>query len=184
MFAATGTTGINSNGLTIMKASYGLQNTFTDVTKEVQQLFQNNELNFIVSSQSLGILDPAPGVTKTLQIQHAINGGHPQLMTKNDGEQVLISVPKVVTPGEKSQIPTFFGSVWYGISAAIIVIIAMSFYSATIKYWGPDPNKSAGMVGSLLFVIALATYGHLIWAAIPIVIFFGILYGMPEVVPS
>jgi hypothetical protein len=180
-FTGSGGTGINPNGLTIMKASYGLQNTFVDVTKEVQQLFQNGELNFTVSAQSLGILDPAPGVTKTLQIQHAINGGHPQLMTKNDGEQVLISVPTVKTPDEKTSIPTFFGSIWYGVAAAIITIIAMSFYASTVKYWGPDPSSTAGTVGSILFFLAIVTYGHLFWFAVPIIIGIGIYYGMPTV---
>jgi hypothetical protein len=172
MSFTTGTTGVNKNGLTVMKASYGLQNTFTDVTKEVQQLVQNGELNFVVSAQSLGILDPAPGVLKTLQIQHAINGGHPQLITKNDGEQVLLSVPKV-PEDSKNQTPTFFGSIGYGVAAAIVVIIAMSFYKSTSSYWGTT-------VGSIFFLLAIWSTGHLIWAAIPILIWIGIIYGMPQ----
>jgi hypothetical protein len=106
MLSFKGTTG-TANGLTITKAMYGLQNTFTDVTTQVQNLYQNNELNFVVSAQELGILDPAPGVKKTLQIQYSINGGKVNLMSKDDSEQVLLTVPKVSAPDEKKMYQLF-----------------------------------------------------------------------------
>lgn len=85
----------NPKGLEVVQASYGTGSTFTDVTTEVQTLVKNGDLNFTVSAQSLGILDPAPGVTKTFQAKVIINGGLPTILTKNDGEQFTISAPTV-----------------------------------------------------------------------------------------
>ncbi len=68
---STGTEKINEDGLTIVKATYGVETQFVDVTTEVQGLVQNGEIDFVVSPQSLGIPDPNPGSDKQiLQIQH------------------------------------------------------------------------------------------------------------------
>jgi len=83
------------DGLKIIKASYGVETQFVDVTKEIQGLNNNGELNFIVSAQSLGILDPNPGSPKILQIQYKVNNGHTNLEKFNDGEQVKLSIPTI-----------------------------------------------------------------------------------------
>lgn len=78
-------------GFKILKATYGIQGNFTDVTKEVQAMINDDSLDFTVSAQSLGILDPAPGVKKTFQAKVVINDGKPTIMSKEDGEQFTIN---------------------------------------------------------------------------------------------
>ena len=76
-------------GLKILKASYGTGTTNTDVTDEVSKMVTSDgSLSFTVGAQSLGILDPAPGVKKTLQISFSINGGKPTLLQHDDGDEV------------------------------------------------------------------------------------------------
>ena len=86
------------SGIEIIKASYGVTPNFTDVTDETKGLLKDGELNFTVSAQELGILDPAPGVTKTYQVQFKTNGGRPQTLVFDDGKVVLLSAPPVDEP--------------------------------------------------------------------------------------
>jgi hypothetical protein len=178
MLSFNGSTGtVKSNGLTITKAMYGIQNTFTDVTTEVQNLYQNNELNFTVSAQELGILDPAPGVKKTLQIQYSINGGKVNLMSKEDSEQVILTVPSVPVPDEKKNVPSVLGSLWYGIAACIIMLISMSAYAYTANHTGQDQTSTIISLAPLVFLLTFVTYGHLMWLIFPVVILTGAYYG-------
>ncbi len=88
------------DGLKILKASYGIQGNFTDVTKEAQAMVDDGSINFVVSPQNLGILDPAPGVKKTFQAQVVINKGTPTVMSKDDGEVFVINATP--DPSKKS----------------------------------------------------------------------------------
>jgi len=82
-------------GLEITKATYGIDQHREDVTKEVQKMIKNDKLDFTVSSNAFGVLDPAPGVKKTLQALVSINGGSPSEIQKDDGEQFVINAPTV-----------------------------------------------------------------------------------------
>ncbi|HXY51673.1 MAG TPA: hypothetical protein VEI01_19660 [Terriglobales bacterium] len=55
---------------TILSASYGFGNSRVDVTNKVQSLVQpNGRLYFRITTEALGVRDPAPGRTKELRIQ-------------------------------------------------------------------------------------------------------------------
>ena len=144
----------NERGLTIIKSSYGIQGNFTDVTQEVQGLVQNGELNFLVSSQQLGILDPAPGVQKELQIQYMINKGKKNLLTVQDNEQVLLSAPNV--PTDKKPESLTYG-IWKALTFALSVFI-IGVLAIDSKFVG-DKLFDSTILGYLFLALTLGTFG-------------------------
>lgn len=58
----------HAQGGMIVNATYGAGNRQVSVTSRVQSMVQNGWLNFQVSPQTLGVSEPAPGVTKVLGI--------------------------------------------------------------------------------------------------------------------
>ena len=82
-------------GFEIIKATYGVEQHREDVTKEIKKMIKNDKLDFTVSPNAFGILDPAPGVKKTLQALVSINGGSSTEIQKDDGEQFVINAPTV-----------------------------------------------------------------------------------------
>lgn len=140
-----------STGLNILKASYGVSGNFTDVTKEVSSMVNDGTLNFQVSAQSLGILDPAPGVKKTLQVQASINKGTPTLFTKEDGEQLVINAPSPKkSTGPVTASMSFVGYLVYALMMFVVfVYVLFTMYSGYhIGYaWG---GRFIGFILALL----------------------------------
>ena len=143
-------------GLEVLKASYGVQGTFTDVTEETKKLIKDGTLSFTVSPQTLGILDPAPGVKKTYQVNVSINGAAPTQFTKDDGEQLVINAPTVAkdekkdTPGDQ-----VLNVVFYTLASVAGAYFAWSFYSfgtKGLKFW------IVGVLGALVIVSSTITF--------------------------
>jgi hypothetical protein len=148
---------MSGSGLTILKASYGTTGNFTDVSKEVQSMVQDGTIDFTVSAQNLGILDPAPGVQKTFQMQYTINGGTATLMQKNDGDQVSISAPPdTSSSGPVSAATSLFGYVHlaFGIFLSIF-LAAMGFYTGRVI----APGALGIALGVLLAVMSMFSMG-------------------------
>ena len=59
--------------LHVNRATYGSGNHTFDVTSRLNSQIQNDQLNLQVNNDSMGG-DPAPGQTKTLTVQYALNG--------------------------------------------------------------------------------------------------------------
>jgi hypothetical protein len=115
-------------GLEIIKASYGAEGIFEDVTKQVKDLVKDGTVTFNVSAQSLGILDPAPGVKKTFQANVSINGAEATLLTKQDGEQFTIKAPTVKSD-EKASDGTNAGFVFMFFFVSLVgSYLAYSFF--------------------------------------------------------
>lgn len=144
----------NERGLTIIKASYGIQGNFTDVTQEVQGLVQDGELNFTVSAQQLGILDPAPGVQKELQIQHTINKGKKNLLTVQDNQQVLLSAPSI--PIDKKSESLTFG-IWKALLFALSIFV-IGVLALDSQFVGKEIFSSP-ILGYLFLAMTLGTFG-------------------------
>jgi hypothetical protein len=166
-----GATGIteNKDGLTIIKATYGVQSALQDVTTEVQSLVNDGELNFTVSAQSLGVLDPAPGVTKTFQMQYKINGGNISLYSKDDGGQVVLSVPTVTSKSSAAEdgkkAPSFTGIVWYFICGLFVAFFTVS------SYWAGNTLLGSPAAGIIFGAISALTYGMFGLIFVPMIIF-------------
>jgi len=118
-----------SNGLEVVQATYGAGTTFTDVTTEVQAMVKDGDLNFTVSPQSLGIIDPAPGVIKTFQAKVILNGGQPTILSKNDSEQFAISAPAVPDKAKPTNHASKLGiAIWYFIVGICATYFGYSSY--------------------------------------------------------
>lgn len=82
-----------ATGIKITKATYGVGSNIVDVKAAVSSNIKDGELNLIVSPDSLGVADPAPGQTKQLTVSYTINGGDTNTKTAYDNEAILISAP-------------------------------------------------------------------------------------------
>jgi hypothetical protein len=179
-------TKVNDEGLSIIKASYGIQGNFVDVTKEVQGLIKDGELDFVVSAQSLGILDPAPGVQKDLQVQYTINGGNKNLDTISDTKQLKLSVPSV--KHNVNHTFSFMKYLWTSIVIFFVGVLAIDSYKAGHYVFGKEVTKTLAdgtvlttkenyVAAVLLSILAIFTFGHFYFlAAIPLVLAIGWWY--------
>jgi len=60
----------------------------------VQNLVQDGGINLTVGAQQIGILDPAPGVSKALRVTYKINGKN-NLATVDDGNVFSLDAPSL-----------------------------------------------------------------------------------------
>ena len=139
-------------GLEVIKASYGVQGAFTDVTAEVTGLVKDGQLNFTVSPATFGILDPAPGVAKTFQANMSLNGAAPTLFTKNDAEQVVVNSPDVKPPKQdNSPMAQFQTTIWYGLMSLIGTYFIFSAYQFGTKGLG---SSVVGIVFAIIVFLS------------------------------
>jgi hypothetical protein len=172
-------------GLTVKQAMYGASpSSWTDVTKQTQALVQDGNLNFTVSPQAFGIIDPAPGVKKTFQSLITINAGKPTNFSKDDGEVFNLSAPadekKPNHPGIFATILFYFlvsltgvyfayssyrlvdegfgwkGSIWGILLATMIFAGFVSFGAADVQYGVLGLLFSTpSLIFSLIFLVFL-----------------------------
>jgi hypothetical protein len=81
------------SGIQISKALYGTGTTTVDVTKSVLTQLKDGVINLVISPDSLGVTDPAPGQQKTLDIAYTINSGKEMQQMLKDNEVLMISAP-------------------------------------------------------------------------------------------
>ena len=163
-----------NTGLEVITASYGVAPNFQDVTEQVKNMVKDGDLNFTVSAQELGILDPAPGVTKTFQAKVTVNGGKPMILSKNDSEVFSVSAPPVDDPAEPVSFSgQVFSALRYGITALIVMFLAKSTYyfgQYAFSVPGALPSSGASIFGMMLMGIVLVTYGMFGLVAVPIIV--------------
>lgn len=82
-----------ATGIKITKAAYGVGSKTVDVKAAVSSNIKEGELNLIVSPDSLGVEDPAPGQTKQLTVSYTINNGDINTKSAYDNEAIIISAP-------------------------------------------------------------------------------------------
>jgi len=78
----------SQNNLHINRATYGSGYRTVEVTSRLNSQIQNGQLNLQVNTNSMGG-DPAPGETKTLTVQYALNG-RPSQVIVNDFETLRL----------------------------------------------------------------------------------------------
>jgi len=82
-----------ATGIKITKATYGSGSKTVDVKAAVSSNIKEGELTLVVSSDSLGVEDPAPGQTKQLTISYTINNGDVNVKSAYDNEAIIIAAP-------------------------------------------------------------------------------------------
>lgn len=158
-------------GLEIVQASYGTQGNFQDVTKEIQAMVKDGNVSFTVSAQSIGILDPAPGIKKTFQAKTITNGGLPVIVSKDDGEVFSVSAPTVKDKPKSKHFTNVYSSVWYALIGLFTMYFAMSAYRL-----GTDGMHSK-MIGWMLLLLAIVSFGYLgVFAIFSIVFFYALFW--------
>lgn len=137
-------------GLEILQARYGDSMHGVRVTEEIKKLVKNGALNFTVSAQTLGVLDPAPGIKKTCQVIVSINGGANTVFTAEDGEQIVINAPTIKKDdGPKSAGSQFTAVIWY-----ILVTFIGTFFTACSYSFGAYGLGSSFL--GILFALVVA----------------------------
>jgi hypothetical protein len=82
-------TGTSYQGsLQILRAQYGADSRFFDVTKRLRQQIQNGQLNLRVTNDTMGG-DPAVNRNKTLTVEHTFNGRTGQVVI-NEGDYLRL----------------------------------------------------------------------------------------------
>ncbi len=79
----------NQSSLQIHRATYGSEYRTVDVTSRLNSQIQDGQLNLQVNSNSMGS-DPAPGQSKTLTVQYAVNGQTNQTVV-TDGDTLRLN---------------------------------------------------------------------------------------------
>jgi hypothetical protein len=82
-----------ATGIKITKATYGAGSKTVDVKAAVSSNIKEGELNLVVTPDSLGVEDPAPGQTKQLIVSYTINNGDTNVKSAYDNEAIIISAP-------------------------------------------------------------------------------------------
>jgi len=140
-------------GLQVLQASYGVFPSNTvDVTKQTQALTKDGNLNFTVSPQAFGIIDPAPGVKKTFQASVSINNGKPTILIKDDGEIFDLTAPTL----DKKQKPNHVGALGTSLFYFLVSVLGVYFSYSAYKL-GVDGLKSQ-ILGVILGTIVLGGF--------------------------
>jgi hypothetical protein len=165
-------------GLKVLQASYGVfpSNTI-DVTKETEALVKDGNLNFTVSPQAFGIIDPAPGVKKTFQTSISINDGKPSILIKDDGEVFDLTAPTI----NKKQKPNHAGALGTSIFYFLVALIGVYFSFSAYKL-GVDGLKSQ-ILGLILGTLVLGGFVSFGAADVGIGVL-GLLFSTPFLVSS
>jgi hypothetical protein len=82
-----------ATGIKITKATYGVGSNTVDVKAAVSSNIKEGELNLVVSPDSLGVEDPAPGQTKQITVSYTINNGDVNTKSAYDNEAIIVNAP-------------------------------------------------------------------------------------------
>lgn len=169
-----------ASGLQIVKAEYGYEGNYTDVTDAVQNHLSNGSINITVSPSTVGIPDPNPSKPKFLKLDVTINGV-PSGYKVPDGQKFDLSAPsadnRTVSPPAQT-IWSIVYSVWKG---AIYAVCVLFWFSATFlaMQFGQEKFGTAGKY--LLGGISFITGGFFPVFVMPIIIFWWRLFSSGNV---
>jgi len=103
-----------ASGLQIIKAQYGVDSNFTDVTNVVQDMISNGSINVKVGFKQFGLPDPNPNKQKQFTVDYTINGAK-NSKTLIDGDTFEQSAPAADAPSNtkpSEQVGSFIGIVF------------------------------------------------------------------------
>jgi len=170
----------SATGLQIVKAEYGYEGNFADVTDAVQNYVSNGSISITVSPSTVGIPDPNPAKPKILKVDVTINGASSSYSIP-DGKKFDLSAPAMddghVTPiGQQVQSvsSTLMSSIWMVIKYSI-------YFSVTIlaSKYGERALGSSGKWG--FGILSLITYGVFPVFILPIIVFWWRLFSANDV---
>ena len=101
-----------ASGLQIVKAEYGYEGNFADVTDAIQNYVSNGSISITVSPSAVGIPDPNPAKPKILKVDVTINGASSSHSIA-DGKKFTLSAPALDSGSKAPATQTvwsFFGT--------------------------------------------------------------------------
>jgi hypothetical protein len=145
-----------ASGLQIVKAQYGFDSTYTDVTTAVRSYLHDGSIDITVSPQTMGVPDPNPQKVKYLKVDIKINGDKSSRTIKN-GEKFKLNAPAIKTDTTSTATQSFMslvGNVFYDI---FLFCFWFFLFSITIEsaIKGEQLTGSAGgyyILGFMAFV--------------------------------
>lgn len=146
-----------------------MEGNFVDVTSQVQNLVQDGGINLTVGAQQIGILDPAPGVTKALRVTYKINGKN-NVDTIDDGGVFSLDAPSLGSGSQTASqaagnillkglglihifLAVFLATFAGGLGAALI--------GGSDRGWGMA--ALGGSVGIFLFILSPFLFFPIVW---------------------
>jgi hypothetical protein len=135
-----------ASGLQIVKADYGYEGNFADVTDAVKNLVSNGSISMTVSPSAVGIPDPNPAKPKLLKVDYTLNGASASQSIR-DGKKFAVSAPPL-NSGDVSPtigniiftiVSSFIGNFIYYSLWILITFLVMDFGESkfgTVGKWG------------------------------------------------
>jgi hypothetical protein len=131
----------SADGLSIIKAEYGYDGNFTDVTNAVQTLVDNGSIKLKVSPSAVGVPDPNPSKKKKLKVEYTLNGA-----TNSDefadGQVFQLSAPaqdKVDTTKPSSYVRQLIGVLFSNLYWFAMAFLYTVSTFATADFFGAAP---------------------------------------------
>lgn len=169
-----------ASGLQIVKAEYGYQGNFADVTDAIQNYVSNGSIGITVSPSTVGIPDPNPSKPKLLKVDATINGASSSYSIP-DGKKFNLSAPALddrnTTPIGNSATSLF----WMVIRNVLIFGMHMFWFTTTILVAKYGERKFGSGGKWVLGFISLLTFGIFPVFIMPIIIFWWRLFSANDV---
>jgi hypothetical protein len=172
-----------ASGLQIVKAEYGYQGNFADVTDAVQNYVSNGSISMTISPSSVGIPDPNPAKPKILKVDYTINGTSAS-QSIADGKKFSLSAPAIDVDSSKPAKQTIM-SIGATFTQSILSFI---YYLAlfTVTFLAMDFGElKFGFGGKILFGAgAFLTGGAFPVFLLPIGVFWWRMFSTSDVFPT
>uniref|UniRef100_A0A6C0CHZ1 Uncharacterized protein n=1 Tax=viral metagenome TaxID=1070528 RepID=A0A6C0CHZ1_9ZZZZ len=153
-----------ASGLKIVKAQYGYDGNFTDVTSAVRTYVDNGSINMKVSPTTVGIPDPNPNKQKVLKVDLKIND-EPSSQTIEDGKYFQLSAPSVNTIARSNPGASAFEFVW--------LFVSRIFTTVFLTFWIASSRVAYNAGGILYLVPTVCTFG---WFPVLVLPFWSFAY--------
>jgi len=135
----------SASGLQIVKAEYGYEGNFADVTDAVNNLVSNGSISMTVSPSAVGIPDPNPAKPKLLKVEYTLNGAS-NSESISDGKKFSVSAPALNSDASApignsgfTIVSSFIGNFIYYLLWILVTFLVMDFGESkfgTVGKWG------------------------------------------------
>lgn len=169
-----------ASGLQIVKAEYGYEGNFADVTDAIQNYVSNGSISITVSPSTVGIPDPNPAKPKLLKVDVTINGASSSYSIP-DGKKFNLSAPALddnnSTPIRKSTSSALGMAFWN-----IVMFAGQMFWFTATFLAAKYGERKFGSGGKwALGFISLITFGIFPVFIMPFIIFWWRLFSANDV---
>jgi hypothetical protein len=173
----------SASGLQIVKAEYGYQGNFADVTSAIQNYLSNGSISITVSPSTVGIPDPNPAKPKLLKVDFTVNGAS-MSQSIPDGQKFTISAPPI-NRDATTPVADSVTSVSSALFSGIWSLIKYTFFLTTIFLAMDFGELKFGTGGKWGFAaLTFLTAGFFPIFILPVIIFWWRMFSVNDVYPT